>query len=167
MKTQEELDAALLEGMPRANKGRVVRKKRFVTSKHLPLDIAVRREVAEEIGEAEPTRDQKYILLQKYGVVAPRIDRLVTKPRWMGADEWKRKQNNWFKITHGSAVKYQQKSGRPAGAKTNAPQSKSWGEIRFKNSQAQQRHLARNSRPNKSNSFRQSSGPMKTGNTQS
>jgi hypothetical protein len=103
MKTQEEVDAALLEGMPRANKGRVVRKKRFVTSKHLPLDIAVRREVAEEIGEAEPTRDQKYILLQKYGVVAPRIDRLVTKPRWMGEGEWKRKQNNWFKITQGSA----------------------------------------------------------------
>lgn len=166
MKTQEEVDAALLEGMPRANKGRVVRKKRFVTSKHLPLDIAVRREVAEEIGEAEPTRDQKYILLQKYGVVAPRIDRLVTKPRWMGEGEWKRKQNNWFKITQGSAIKYQQKSKR----QPLQPQSKTWGEIRFKNPQAQQRHQERyqkSSRPSNSNRFRQSSGPMKTGNTQS
>jgi len=41
------------------------------------------------------------MLLQKYGVTAPRIDRQVTRPKWMGVAEWKRKMNDWYKSTKG------------------------------------------------------------------
>src|ERR1700679_1765732 len=61
------------------------------------LDIATRRQVAAELGEDEPTKNQRYIQLQKYGVVTPKIDRLVTKPTWMPITEFKRKQKEFYK----------------------------------------------------------------------
>ena len=110
---KEDAIEKLLEGMPQPKKTkRVVRKKHFNT-KNVPLDIAVKRLVAEEIGDVEPTRDEKFVLLQKYGVVAPRIDRQVTRPLWMGESEWKRKQNNWFKMTQGLTRRYQSPRQRP------------------------------------------------------
>ncbi len=109
----------LLEGMPQPKRLRVKRVKKFHSNKNVPVDVAVRRQVAEEISDAEPTKDQKFILLQKYGAFAPRIDRLVTKPKFMGVSEWKRKQNDWFKATKG-LVKPQQS---PRSRFTNSQRS--------------------------------------------
>lgn len=67
----------------------------------MTLDIAMRKQVAMELGEEETPKDERYVLLQKYGVVTPKIDRLVTKPTWMGDVEWKRKMNEWYKATKG------------------------------------------------------------------
>lgn len=109
MKDPLVLEAELLEGMPSPRKQKRVTKKKFYSTKNVPQEVAVRRQVAEEIGDAEPTRDEKFILLQKYGVAAPRIDRLVTKPKWMGETTWKRKMNEWSKMTHGLVKGFQPK----------------------------------------------------------
>src|ERR1700675_3126507 len=90
-----------LEGMPPIKKVRKPRTKKHHTTKNVPVEVSIRRQVSEDIGDDEPTKDQKYVLLQKYGVVAPKIDRLATKPNWMGVSEWKRKQNDWFRATKG------------------------------------------------------------------
>lgn len=73
------------------------------------LDVTIRRQVAFDLGEEEPQKDERFQLLQKYGVAAPRIDRQVTKPKWMGETEFKRKMNDWFKITKGLVVATQQR----------------------------------------------------------
>jgi hypothetical protein len=65
------------------------------------LDVVIRRQVASDLGEDEPQKDERFQLLQKYGVAAPRIDRLMTKPNWMPVAEWKRKLNDWYKLTKG------------------------------------------------------------------
>lgn len=95
------MQEATLDGMPPVKKTRVVKKKKFQPTKNVPVEVSIRRQLSGEIGDDEPTKDQKFVLLQKYGVTAPRIDRLVTKPNWMGVAEWKRKQNDWFKATKG------------------------------------------------------------------
>jgi hypothetical protein len=90
-----------LEGMPPIKKVRKPRAKKHHTTKNVPVEVSIRRQVSEDIGDDEPTKDEKYVLLQKYGVVAPKIDRLVTKPTWMGVSEWNHKQNEWFRATKG------------------------------------------------------------------
>lgn len=125
--TQEELDRQLLEGMPAAQrKQKRIIKKKFFSTKHVPLEVAVRRQVAEEIGEAEPTQGEKSTLLQKYGVKPAVIDRLVTKPKWMSESVWRRKLNEWFKMTHGLVRGYQEKHNgqkyqRHNGSKVRRP----------------------------------------------
>ena len=73
------------------------------------LDVAVKRQLSAEIGEEEITAGKKFILLQKYGVAAPRIDRLVTKPTWMDERLWRQKQNDWMRATKGLAVAKQER----------------------------------------------------------
>lgn len=90
-----------LDGMPPIKKPRKKVVKKHHTTKNVPIEVSIRRQVSEELGDDEPTKDEKFVLLQKYGVTAPRIDRFVTKPNWMGVAEWKRKQNDWFKATKG------------------------------------------------------------------
>lgn len=90
-----------LEGMPPIKKPRKPRAKKHHTTKNVPVEVSIRRQLSEELGDDEPTKEQKFVLLQKYGVTAPRIDRLATKPSFMGAAEWKSKQNIWFKATKG------------------------------------------------------------------
>jgi hypothetical protein len=100
---------ALLDDL--APKKRVKRtKKKFHSTKGATLDIALRRQVAAELGEDEPTnKNERYVLLQKFGVVSPKIDRGVTKPSWMSIQEWKRKSNEWYQATKGMTVPQQQK----------------------------------------------------------
>lgn len=73
------------------------------------LDVVIRRQVAFDLGEDEPKKDERFQLLQKYGVAAPRIDRLATKPNWMGVAEWKSKLNDWYKLTKGMIQPQQQR----------------------------------------------------------
>jgi len=151
--TQEELDRQLLtEGMPSPRKQRRERKKKFFSLKNVPQEVAVRRQVAEDIGDAEPTRDEKFILLQKYGVTAPRIDRLVTKPKWMEEQTWKRKQNEWSKMTHGLVKGFQPKRNQkpPFG--------------RAPNPSLKKKFRTEHSRRNNSNNSRPNSAQVRTGN---
>ena len=85
-----------------------VRRARSKTS--VSLDVVIRRQVAADLGEDEPKKDERFQLLQKYGVAAPRIDRFVTKPNWMGVAEWKRKLNDWFKSTKGLVAPQQRRT---------------------------------------------------------
>jgi hypothetical protein len=132
----------------------------------MTLDIAMRKQVALELGEEETTKDQRYVLLQKYGVVSPKIDRLVTKPSWMGEVEWKRKMNEWYKATKGLVTPTKFVGRRdfvPSTPSTPTgnprPNHRSWREVkremRFKDHQRDMRI----SRPN--------SGPTRTENRQS
>src|SRR5208282_3460813 len=108
-------DESLLDDL--APKKRVKRtKKKFHSTKGATLDIALRRQVAADLGEDEPTKDQRYVLLQKFGVVSPKIDRLATKPNWMSIAEWKRKQNEFYKATKGLVAP--QQTRRPFGKST-------------------------------------------------
>ena len=81
----------------------------------MTLDRFVRRTLAEELGE-EPTRDQKFALLQKYGLAAARIDRNVTKPSWKGKKEWNQQMQEWYKLTKNLVPKEQFKHRSPLQA---------------------------------------------------
>jgi hypothetical protein len=72
-------------------------------------DIAVRRQVAYELGgpDAEPTSEQKFQMLQKYGIAAPRIDRAVTKPKWMSDGLWRTKRAEFYQATKNLVPKEQ------------------------------------------------------------
>ena len=72
-------------------------------SGEMSVEIAVRRQVAAELGDVEPSKEHKYALLQKYGAVAARIDRKVTKPMWNeeGANVWNNRVSQWEKVTRG------------------------------------------------------------------
>ena len=76
------------------------------------LDVVIRRQVASDLGEDEPQKDERFQLLQKYGVVTPRIDRLVTRPPWMPIAEFKRKLNDFFKATKGMIQPQQRREYR-------------------------------------------------------
>ena len=132
------------------------------------LDVVIRRQVASDLGEDEPQKDERFQLLQKYGVAAPRIDRLMTKPNWMGVAEWKRKLNDWYKLTKGLVAPQQRRTFQPRPSspvgQPSQRTSKPWNQIQFKNPQAQQRHQQRNqsARPRDTRAFRPNSGPTKT-----
>lgn len=111
------------------------KKERVVTN-----DIALRRQIAEEFGEQEPTQSQKFAMLQKYGVAAPRIDRLVTKPMWMEDSVWQGKKTQWFQMTKGLVPAQQLK--RYFGPKSS--------------------NSSRTSRPQGTRTFRPNSGPTPT-----
>ena len=72
-----------------------------INTKSATAEIYVRRQVSAELGEDEPTKDEKFALLQKYGVTAPRIDRRVTKPSWKSEVDFKRQLNEFYKATKG------------------------------------------------------------------
>lgn len=156
MKDPLVLEAELLEGMPSPRKQKRITKKKFFSTKNVPLEVGVRRQVAEEIGDAEPTRDEKFILLQKYGASAPRIDRFVTKPKWMTEATWKRKLNEWSKMTHGLVKGFQPKRKPQVILDKNGKVlARPWNP---------KHHKHPNSRPSKSNSFRPNSAQVRTGN---
>ena len=94
-----DLDLGLPPMLKKGSRKRVTKKHH--TTNNVPVDVSVRRQVSGEIGDGEPTKDQKFILLQKFGVTTPRIDRLVTKPKWKGIAEWKRQLNEFFQATKG------------------------------------------------------------------
>src|ERR1039458_9716810 len=89
--TSEELQ------LKREKRERPVRHKRMAAG---TLDLAVRRQVAYDLGpDAEPSSDEKFQLLQKYGVAAARIDRAVTRPKWISEGRWKTLRAEWFQLT--------------------------------------------------------------------
>ena len=61
----------------------------------------LRRQMAEEIGEDELSKDFRFGLMQHYGLIAPRIDRRVTKPNWMEEATWKKLKQEFHNATKG------------------------------------------------------------------
>jgi len=113
----------LLDDLAPKKKAKRQTVKKFHSTKGVPLDVTLRRQVAAELGEDEPTdKNKRYILLQKYGVVTPKIDRLVTKPAFMSEAEWKRKSNEWYQATKGMIQPQQQRrEGRYAAGEKFKP----------------------------------------------
>ena len=88
------------------NPDRVVKKKRYTFSKPkfekvTSPENTARRQMMEEIGEDELSKDFRFQLMQKYGVIAARIDRKVTKPNWMEASVWKVLKQEFHLATKG------------------------------------------------------------------
>ncbi|SRR6266496_5839749 len=90
---------------------RELKLRRFSTN--VPAEIAVRRQVSAEIEEEDVPREHRYILLQKYGVIDPVIDRRVQKPSWMEKSVWNQKINQWFVNTKGLAQASQRPRNKP------------------------------------------------------
>ncbi|PWT76412.1 MAG: hypothetical protein C5B59_06720 [Bacteroidetes bacterium] len=86
-------------------------RKRFERKEKRVTDLVgvLKRQVAEEIGDAEVTKDQRFVLLQKYGTVVPKIDRKVTRPSWMSTKEFNQKVNEWFRATKNLVPAQQEK----------------------------------------------------------
>jgi hypothetical protein len=127
------------------NPERVVKKRRdkFVKPKFTratTVEGTLRREMATEIGEDELTKDQRFACMQKYGIIAARIDRKVTKPSWMEESRWRQLKQEFHNMTKG-LIPQQSKSTtfttKPAGAAPgqNQRSSKPWSQIRHKNHQ--------------------------------
>jgi hypothetical protein len=152
----------------------------------ITLDVSVRRQVAADLGDVEPTKEQKFALLQKYGVVAARIDRKITKPFWNTEEEkvWNNRVSQFEKVTRGLVPPQQVRRACPSGSSQTAkgsfrqnrqssPTVRNWQEIRFKDPQAQTRHEQRYHGPKDSNSSRSSrpshrnSNPTRTATPQS
>ncbi len=85
-------------------------------SGEMSVEIAVRRQVAAELGDVEPSKEHKYALLQKYGAVAARIDRKVTKPMWMEEQTWILKSVQFNKATKGLVPARQERRSYPSGS---------------------------------------------------
>lgn len=69
----------------------------------MTVDDAVRQQIREEIGDAEITEDQKFTLLQKYGIAKPVLDKKLNNPGWVpdidgGGDTWKRRKQLWINM---------------------------------------------------------------------
>ena len=147
------------------------------TSGQVSVDIAIRRQVAADLGDEEPNKDEKFALLQKYGAAAPRIDRNVTMPTWQEEGVWKSMKGQFDKTVKGLVPREQERRTYPArGISNSVPNTKSnhhkWATIRFKNPQAQAKHeqkywglkdsnSSRSSRPSRPNS-----NPTRTGTPQ-
>lgn len=65
------------------------------------LEMVLRRQMAEEIGEDELSKDFRFQIMQHYGLIAPRIDRGITKPSWKSESEWKRQKQEFHTQTRG------------------------------------------------------------------
>lgn len=118
-------------------------KRRRKQRTEVTADLYVRRQVAAEIGEDEPTKEERSALLQKYGVTAPRIDRQITRPKWMGVVEWKRMMHDWYKATKGLVTPLPRKPfvRRDANVTTSThPKTKPWREIRDKKGRPANNH---------------------------
>lgn len=65
------------------------------------LELTLRRQMAEAIGEEELSKDERFALMMHFGLIAPRIDRRVTKPSWMEEKTWKILRQEFHNATKG------------------------------------------------------------------
>ncbi len=105
------------------------------------LDGYLRRQMSEEIGEDELSKDFRFQLMQKYGTIAPRIDRRVTKPSWMEESQWKKLRQEFHNLTKGIVPAHQFSQNARSHARSNsqsqtpasAPRSsRPWSQIHHK-----------------------------------
>lgn len=122
------------------------------------LDVAVRRQVSQELGgpDAEPSKDEKFQVLQKYGIAAARIDRKVTKPTWMTEEAWNEKKSQFYKATAGLVPKEQFKRTQSSRFNSRVPN---------RGNRPQHQHQHPDSRRKNSQNFHRNFDRTRTGNT--
>lgn len=87
-------------------------------------DTLLRRQVAGELGE-DGTKEQRFQLLEKYGLSAPRIDRRIKKPAWMEDGTWNQKFLAFSKATKGLVTaKQERRSPQQRSGQQSRPQQK-------------------------------------------
>jgi hypothetical protein len=70
------------------------------------VELTIRRQMAEAVGEEELSKDARLALQLHYGLIAPRIDRRFTRPRWMTEATWKIKRQEFHNATKGLVPTY-------------------------------------------------------------
>lgn len=108
------------------------------------VEIAIRRQIAFDLGEEEPNKDEKFALLQKYGAAAARIDRKVTKPKWQEEGVWLNKKAQYDKTVKGLVPRQQVSS--QTGNRT--PQYTQFPGRAWNSHKNNPRNSSRQSRPN-------------------
>ena len=91
------------------------------------LEMVLRRQMSEEIGEDELSKDSRFQVMQHYGLIAPRIDRRVTKPNWMEVSRWKVLKQEFHNLTKGLVPEYRSSKPRP----TNPTETKAFPNKRY------------------------------------
>ena len=103
----------------------------------------------------------RYGLLQKYGVVNPKIDRNVRRPKWMEIKEWKRKLSEWYKITKGMVTG---ESGQRLSHRSNQTPASHQGQHpqkQFNRNPKHQQNRNRDNRQRGTRGFHRNSGPTR------
>ena len=146
--------------LKREKRERVFKHKRLTAA---TVDLAVRRQVAYELGpDAEPTSEQKFQILQKYGVAAPRIDRAVTKPKWMSEGKWRTLKAEFYQASKGLVPKEQfKRTPRPELGTLNKP-VRPWNQMSKQEQESQQRRQHRSYPQRNSSGSRPNSDPTRT-----
>ena len=126
---------------PDRKKKRRDREDRPTRERATTLDGYLRRQMSEEIGEDELSKDFRFQLMQKYGSIAPRIDRRVTKPSWMEESQWKSLKQEFHNLTKGlvpsqqfaTKKQFPSRSNSQSQTQASAPRSsRPWSQIRHK-----------------------------------
>jgi hypothetical protein len=104
---------------PKEDEKKEFREKR--EKREMTPDLFARRLVNQEIGDDEATFFQRSMLLQKYGVSAPRIDKRVNRPFWITDQTWKAKLPIYFRELNrtGLVTRYQEKRRQNESIGTN------------------------------------------------
>jgi hypothetical protein len=85
------------------------------------LELTLRRQMAEAIGEEELSKDERFALMMHFGLIAPRIDRRVSRPNWMPLSEWNRKKKEFHTATTGLVSNYRQQTLQKVNNDTDRP----------------------------------------------
>lgn len=97
------------------------------------LEGNLRRQMAEEIGDAELSKDCRFQVMQHYGIIASRIDRKITKPFWMEESRWKTLKQEFYNATKGMFPSPRHQTRSQSLAIEWLPhQNKKWSEIKHK-----------------------------------
>jgi hypothetical protein len=135
MYSKTKLHAGLMSNCDVCTPNRERKRRKFKKERIGPDVLSrVKKQMGEEIGEDILTNDQNFALLQKYGVVSPRIDRKVTKPSWKGEKQWNQETQQWYLATKG-LVPLIQKPFRKAPTRLPQPSNNSNRNVRPQRSQ--------------------------------
>ena len=77
-------------------------KAKFQATTGQDIISALKKQLNDEVGDAELTQPQQFALLQKFGAVAVRVERKMEKPEWLEEATWKSRINQWIEITKGT-----------------------------------------------------------------
>jgi hypothetical protein len=83
---------------------RELKTKFMKSSGHQDVVTALKQQIREEVGDDELTLPQQFALLQKFGANAVQIERKMSKPAWIGEQEWKSRINQWIDMTTGCKI---------------------------------------------------------------
>src|SRR5271166_2173111 len=93
-------------------KKRVIKKRKHVSMKGLPVNVAMRRQATAELGE-DPTKIARDAVFMKFGLIDTVIDRNVKIPNWKSEVLWKNELKQFHNMTAGLVTRqrYQSRQG--------------------------------------------------------